>query len=309
MCDGVNDGRVVGIISTFPAIIGNGPALNVSTTTGGAIETPREETHILLSMLGRVPLRVNLDGGPIAIGDRLAASSQPGFAMKATTTARTVGFALENYDGTGLGHILTYIEPELSFIGLEINALGELAALGATTTPDIAEGSFTSRFFSSLFIRLTQWFADATNGITQFFAGEVHTDKLCLGVTCVTEGEFKSLLTGSAAAGAPSSGVASEAPGPSASGEPSADEDSIASDDDSDVTATTSPAAANDNPQPQEAEHSSDGNEPAEPNGIGPAAEGVAVQEAVTDEAAITELESANDNPPPAEEVPATGTD
>jgi len=40
----------------------------------------------------------------------------------------------------------------------------------ATTSPQIDEHTFTSRFFSSLFTRITARFADTTNGITDFFA-------------------------------------------------------------------------------------------------------------------------------------------
>jgi hypothetical protein len=54
--------------------------------------------------------------------------------------------------------------------------LEDLATTSATTTD---QTSLTSRFFTSLFARLTHWFADTTNGIAKFFAGEIHTEKLC----------------------------------------------------------------------------------------------------------------------------------
>jgi hypothetical protein len=41
---------------------------------------------------------------------------------------------------------------------------------------------------------LIAWFADATNGIGRLFAGEVHTDTLCVGETCVTETQLQQLL-------------------------------------------------------------------------------------------------------------------
>jgi hypothetical protein len=50
----------------------------------------------------------------------------------------------------------------------------------ATTSPTSTDqSSLTSRFFSSLFARLTHWFADATNGITDFFAKIGHFDEVC----------------------------------------------------------------------------------------------------------------------------------
>ena len=41
---------------------------------------------------------------------------------------------------------------------------------------------------------LIEWFGTATNGITKLFAGEVHTNTLCVGQTCVTESQLQQLL-------------------------------------------------------------------------------------------------------------------
>ncbi|OGG49101.1 hypothetical protein A2704_00395 [Candidatus Kaiserbacteria bacterium RIFCSPHIGHO2_01_FULL_54_36b] len=87
----------------------------------------------------------------------------------------------------------------------------------ATTTPATEQGSFPSRFFSSLFTRLTQWFADAGNGIADFFAKRVRTDELCVGATCVNEAELQQLLdlrSQSAAAGGSSTPAPAPAPSP-----------------------------------------------------------------------------------------------
>ena len=67
----------------------------------------------------------------------------------------------------------------------------------ATNTDDIEERSFTSRFFASLFARLTQWFAEATNGIKSFFAERVQTKELCVDYICVTREEFLPMNEGS----------------------------------------------------------------------------------------------------------------
>ncbi len=42
--------------------------------------------------------------------------------------------------------------------------------------------------------RLVAWFANAGNGIKKIFAGEVHTDQLCIGATCVTETQLQHLM-------------------------------------------------------------------------------------------------------------------
>ncbi|HEY4488639.1 MAG TPA: hypothetical protein VJB97_03925, partial [Candidatus Paceibacterota bacterium] len=137
-CDGANDKDVVGIISTNPALIGNSPAI------GDAEGPQREEAHIILAMLGRVPLRVSLEGGPIAIGDRLTASSQPGYAMKATSTARTVGFALEDYSSqTADQKVMAYIQPELTLGQQERTALANLVQEGSSTVFDTVHATST----------------------------------------------------------------------------------------------------------------------------------------------------------------------
>ena len=69
-------------------------------------------------------------------------------------------------------------------------ALASLTDVDAPLTDADGNTTFAGRFFE----RLVAWFADAANGITKFFASEVHTDTLCIGETCVTESELKELL-------------------------------------------------------------------------------------------------------------------
>jgi hypothetical protein len=209
-CGGVNDEDVVGIVSTFPAMVGNAPAESSEEFA------ERERTHILLSMLGRVPLRVSLEGGDIKIGDRLAASSIAGVAMKATTTARTVGIALDTYTASSSitnasSTIMVYIDPELTIIDTELQALMDISKLGnATSTP---ETEFATQFFANIFSRMTEFLADAGNGITEIFAktlraenvyaDTVNANRLCLEDLCVTKAELQQMLNQSGAAPAP----------------------------------------------------------------------------------------------------------
>ncbi len=58
---------------------------------------------------------------------------------------------------------------------------------------------------------LVAWLGDATNGITKLFAKEVHTEKLCVGNTCVSEEQFLAMV---AASGGQTSSSAPEAPAP-----------------------------------------------------------------------------------------------
>jgi hypothetical protein len=122
---------------------------------------------------------------------------------------------------------------------------------------------------------LIAWLGSASNGITDLFAkighfNEADVGKLCVGSTCVTEDQFKAMLSASAAASVPQVGTNET---PSGSSAPVlAGTDTATTTTSSVVNPITSAASstpelsppANDNPQPQRAEQSShDGNQPA----------------------------------------------
>lgn len=68
---------------------------------------------IALGLAGRVPVKVNLEGGPIKIGDYLTSSNEAGYAMKANQSGRVLGFALEEFDGNKgqKGKVVIFINP------------------------------------------------------------------------------------------------------------------------------------------------------------------------------------------------------
>ena len=114
----------------------------------------------------------------------------------------------------------------------------------------------TSRFFASLFARLTHWFADATNGITDFFARRVHTQEICTTradgtEVCASGDQLADILSTGAAAGAQHSGAANGAAGGQSAWEENADGTILPEEVDNHATAATStldvPSAANDN--------------------------------------------------------------
>lgn len=93
--------NVLGVIATSPFQVFGADILDQGTN-------PKPVT-----LIGRVPVKVNLEGGPIRTGDRLTASSQPGVAMRATKEGMTIGIALEPYDGhpesSGVKKIMVFI--------------------------------------------------------------------------------------------------------------------------------------------------------------------------------------------------------
>lgn len=61
----------------------------------------REEDHPMpVALVGRVPVKVTDENGPIVIGDFLTTSSTPGHAMRATRKGRVIGVALAQFTGT-----------------------------------------------------------------------------------------------------------------------------------------------------------------------------------------------------------------
>jgi len=97
----------------------------------------------------------------------------------------------------------------------ELNA--KVDSLATTTAGEYQ--SFASSFFSDLFARLTQWFADAANGIHDLYATiihahEVHANELCATKSdgtevCVTGDQLAAVLAGQGS-GSPSGGISNE---------------------------------------------------------------------------------------------------
>jgi hypothetical protein len=94
---------VAGVISANPAIV-----MNVQGISLAGDSAPDQRPA--LAMLGRVPVRVCAENGPISIGDLLVASSTPGYAMRGVnpTPGTILGKALEPLE-TGTGVILVLI--------------------------------------------------------------------------------------------------------------------------------------------------------------------------------------------------------
>jgi hypothetical protein len=180
----------------------------------------------------------------------------------------------------------------------------------ATTTPEIDEGSFPSRFFASLFARLTHWFADAQNGITDFFAKRVHTQEICTtrsdgSEVCASGDQLAAILAGTSA-GAPTGSGGGGAPAslfaPRESG--------------ADTATTTTPVDGATDTDTHEDDSAAD----ASSSGVAPAApaasstsEGTnanAVFSTMSDVtgAATSNAPAANDNQS-TEDLPATGTE
>jgi len=68
-----------------------------------------------VALSGRIPTKVSLENGDIAIGDYVAAASEPGKAMKATKSGRVIGVATESFTQqdvvNGKDRIVVFVNP------------------------------------------------------------------------------------------------------------------------------------------------------------------------------------------------------
>ncbi|MDD5356578.1 MAG: hypothetical protein PHS53_00305 [Candidatus Pacebacteria bacterium] len=94
----------------------------VSTAPGLTLGDSAKSKPIALS--GRVPVKVNLEGGAIAVGDRIALSSVPGVGKKAALAEESVGIALSALSSPN-GTVVVFVQsreaasPSISSPGAE----------------------------------------------------------------------------------------------------------------------------------------------------------------------------------------------
>jgi hypothetical protein len=105
-----NQGSLIGIVSTQPGF------LTGDNSTG----------TFPIALAGRVPTKVTTSNGPIAIGDALAASDEPGVAMKATGSTPIVGMALEEYSGSQVSSITAFVN--VSWLGNQTSVVTSATA-------------------------------------------------------------------------------------------------------------------------------------------------------------------------------------
>jgi hypothetical protein len=74
--------NIIGVVSTKPGFVAGGYT----------------ENSYPIALVGRVPVRISTENGPIQAGDTLTSASIPGYAMKATMAGRALGRALEAFD-------------------------------------------------------------------------------------------------------------------------------------------------------------------------------------------------------------------
>jgi len=121
----IYDPKLLGVVSSESAM-----------TIGRGATVEPEQILRPVALTGRVPVKVNLENGPIAIGDYLTSSNVPGVAMKATGRGKVVGMALESLGEykinpeTGYGMVMMFID------------IGWYNGSSATSTDSLFSGGF-----------------------------------------------------------------------------------------------------------------------------------------------------------------------
>jgi hypothetical protein len=92
------DLAVLGVISTKP-----GKTIGGDDLDGSGIP-------VFLALMGRVPVMVSAENGPIHPGDLLTSSSTPGVAMKASHAGAIIGQALTGFEGKGISVVTVFLK-------------------------------------------------------------------------------------------------------------------------------------------------------------------------------------------------------
>jgi hypothetical protein len=105
-----DNGLLFGVVTTNPAIIMEGSRVGI---LNGKIYDP-DPHKPAIALAGRIPVKVNLENGPISEGDMITASSVPGIGAKAVKPSRVIGMGLEplvDLKGRPWREIYVYVNP------------------------------------------------------------------------------------------------------------------------------------------------------------------------------------------------------
>jgi hypothetical protein len=151
----------------------------VVTQTAGFVagESVDGRSAVVITLAGRVPVKVTNENGPIAIGDYLTSASASGYAMKATKAGRILGQALSAFDGTSpTGIVIVFVHPGY-YNGPSLDVL---------LSPQDANTSSTELEFGKKVLAALAGNASSSDAIAVHAAvSEILTDRLAAGVQII----------------------------------------------------------------------------------------------------------------------------
>lgn len=118
--------QLTGVVSTSAGLIlkDSGPVVSNGQNDGYITDK-----QTLLALTGKAPVKVNLENGPIKVGDYITASSTPGVGMKANVGDQTIGIAMENFDSEEEGQIFVLTDNAGSVSQLKAELDKKIASL------------------------------------------------------------------------------------------------------------------------------------------------------------------------------------
>jgi hypothetical protein len=195
------NGNLTIVGSAVTCIIGNGSSATSCSSSDARLKSniaPLEDLDGLAAIEALKPVSYNWNTWMQSNGS--ASTTQFGFIAQdvqnvfpnLVTQDVNTGFYKLDYQG--------FFSPMVKAIQELHLDLATIASTTASSTP--MSQSFAMSFFGNIFSRVTTWFADASNGIGDFFANRVHTKELCVGdsgiETCITKTKLDALLAGAA---------------------------------------------------------------------------------------------------------------
>ncbi len=160
--DTAYDAALVGVVSTRPALVMNGPTRDADPIVRRLAEVKEElrlhpgdparsalkddleraldtwvRGNVAVALVGRVPVKVT---GPVSAGDPLTSSDVRGHAMAMDRPGPSLGIALEARSGSGNGVVMALVQPGWrSPVAVEDDAVSRALAVddAATTTSDV----------------------------------------------------------------------------------------------------------------------------------------------------------------------------
>lgn len=112
-------GQLLGVVTTSPALL-----FEEESQLMGIGNYSMDPQKPGVALVGRVPVKVSLENGPINVGDPITVSSQEGVGMKAETAGMVVGTALEPYTaGSTDDRIMVFVNPHYRVVDDSISQL------------------------------------------------------------------------------------------------------------------------------------------------------------------------------------------
>ncbi len=119
----------------------------IVSTRPGFLAGDNLEGDYPIALAGRVPTKVTLENGPIAVGDPLTVSSLSGYAMKATEAGMVVGYALEPYTtATETNAIITFVNTSY-YDGGEVSGVPGVTTVASGSTHSYSGLNLTGDIF------------------------------------------------------------------------------------------------------------------------------------------------------------------